>query len=1131
MARLSKTNKLLRFLRLSPRPPESFNETSYLKVNPDVAAAVKAGKIRSGRAHWQAHGFAEGRPLKCKNDAAVSLPPDFDEQAYLELNPDVAIAVSKGDFASGADHYRQLGVKEHRRWANGTEIAEAFEKRSVTIQDAARRLEADPLDYGRANPDIFNDFGQDPMQLRQHWKTHGYKEGRAPYGLSTFSDRSFSRRFWAKDDAITFYGLLGASTGLGRASNHYVSIIRAAGYKISTVSVKDGWPLFETEPPTRPGEQLDKKLTANKINIFHLNADMVHRFFADDRLHLLDDSYNIGIWVWELAHFRPEWIDCCGAFDEIWVPSEFCKTAISAIVPVPVFVMPHAVEVTPSQINDPRSYFRIPKDTFVFGAYFDVGSAIERKNPTVVIDAFRSAFGDSKSETLVLKYHSSQHDPDGIKKLHEMTAGMKNVRYIGHTLSDDEVSAVRETLNCYISAHRGEGFGLNVAEAIACGTPVITTLYSGVEDFCNEDNVYPIDYRLTELASWIGPYPPGALWADPSSSSLSDLMLYVRRHVVETASKAKEARERLLDTNSVEAVAARLKQHIDSLEIFNPPPTFLRAWGAGKDSTSHFTSYEELRFSVVVPVYNIDPTLLAKCILSVREQSYRNWELILFDDGSSRTDTIEALRLMRGVDPRIKVAFSDRNRGISAATNSAIGLSSGSFLAFLDNDDEIAPGALRAMADAIARNPNVDVLYSDEDKLDMEGRRCDHYFKPDWSPEHLESVMYLLHFFVVRRSLFLEVGGLREEFSGAQDYDLALRLTRVARKVVHIPEILYHWRMIPGSAAAELNAKPKALERARLALEEHCAVLGRPADVTIDPATGLLRVQDHIDPGLPVTLLILTDNRTCVVAGRGKINLLDHFLDSIVKKTRTNCSLSYVVADNHNLTQKQVKRITSMGGKVVSYNGSKEPFNFASKANFALRQVDTEMVIMLNDDLEVITPDWVDALIGLAQRPSTGIVGAKLRFANDTIQHCGVIFGINNHVAHIYHQHPAELIGYNGYTHVIRNYLAVTGAVIAARMSHLMEVGLFDETLRVDYNDTDLCLKLHSIGYRNIYTPYAELYHFEGTSQARKEPTPADRKVFDQRWGHYLKADPFYNPNLTKHELNFRAAAPKTWDR
>ncbi len=1129
MARVSKKDLIINVFNRLTRLPEGFDEVLYLAANRDVAAAVASGKIRSGRTHWRMHGCIEKRPLKPVDYTQQGLPSDFNETLYLELNPDVQANVFKGGFASGADHYRQRGFKESRRWLR--KDRQASEAQSVAMKSACHNLVADPLDYGRANPDVLGGADLSPHDLRRHWNTYGYREGRAPYGLNTFCDRSSSFKYWKKENTITFYGMLDASTGLGRAARDYVRIIQAAGYEVSTVSLDCIGGAFETVPATRHSEQAIGVVSSSKVNIFHINADMVHLFFADNRRHLLDDCYNIGIWVWELAHFRPEWIDGCGAFDEIWVPSEFCRAAIAATIPIPVFVMPHAVDIKPSSILNPRDHFRIPADVFVFGASFDVGSGIERKNPLVVIDAFRGAFGNSTRELLLLKYHSSEHDPDGIRRVHDLCAGLNNVRFIGHVLSDDEVSAIRAILDCYISAHRSEGFGLNVAEAVAFGTPVIATLYSGIEDFCTEDSIFPIDFALTELQAWIGPYPADALWADPSETSVSDQMVNVRRNPKAAALKATEARHRIAKTNSIHAISLRVKERIESLELFKLEPTFFKDWGTHRNATSHFTAVESLRFSVIVPVYNIEPFFLDKCITSVRDQNYKNWELILFDDGSNRLDTIDALRSMRGVDPRIKVVFGECNRGISAATNAAVRFSSGKFLAFLDNDDEIAANALHAMAEAINKYPTVDVLYSDEDKLDIEGRRCDHYFKPDWSPEHLESVMYLLHFLVVRRSLFLEVGGLREEFSGAQDYDLALRMTRVARKVVHVPEILYHWRMIPGSAAVQIDAKPKAFERARLAVEDHCRALGRPARVTINEATGLLRVQDDIPAGLPVTLVILTDNRSGDVPGRGAINLFDHFLESIIRTTETICSLKYLVVDNTNLEPKQIDKVRALGGRVISYQGSTKPFNFSAKANFSLRHVETELVIMLNDDLEVITPGWVDALIGLAQRRTTGIVGAKLRFPNDTIQHCGVVLGINEHVAHIYHQYPIEPIGYNGYTHVIRNYLAVTGACIATRMSCLIEVGLFDEKLRIDYNDIDICLKLHALGYRNIYTPYAELYHFEGTSQARTEPTPEDRQEFNRRWGYFLKGDPFYNPNLTKQELNYRAANPDIWDR
>jgi GT2 family glycosyltransferase/glycosyltransferase involved in cell wall biosynthesis len=1132
--------------------PSGFSEREYLLANPDVARAVETGTFKSGAQHWLAVGRHENRGLTL----SPPLPGEFDPEAYLEMNPDVALAIARGQFSSALDHFAFYGSREGRLWRRVSSRAEGkgqsnlsassrgtspsaseadeganFNRHRSALEGATQPLPPNPLDYAFANPDVARAIGSGGETLRAHWRADGFREGRVPYGLTIYRDRSSSFRYWAKDNAITFFGLLDAPSGLGRAARHYVSSLRLAGYPVTAVSIRQSGKLFETDPPTRLSEEGHLK-SAGKVNIFHLNADMVHRFFVDGREHLLDDCYNIGIWVWELAHFRPEWIDACGALDEIWVPSEFCRAAIAAALPVPVFVMPHAVVLEKTGIADPRAYFRLPEDAFIFGSYFDVGSGIERKNPVAVIDAFRQAFGDSKSEMLVLKYHSPQHDHDGIRRLHELCAGLDNVRFIGRILSDSELSALRGTLDCFVSAHRSEGFGLNIAEAMAAGIPVIATLYSGPEDFCTKDDIYSVEFGLTELKSWIGPYPPGALWADPKVESLAEQMIRVRRDESGAKATAENAQQTMLRNYSADALAAKMKAHIEARSFFAEPPPFLSTWGAGKTSTSHFFDEDSsIKLSVVTPVYNIDPELLAKCVLSVRRQSYANWELILFDDGSTREDTIKALRSMRGTDPRIKIEFSSRNRGIAAATNSAIAKSSGVFVGFLDNDDELAPNALQAMADAINKTPNADVLYSDEDKLDYDGSRCDHYFKPDWSPEHLESVMYILHFFVIRRSLLLQIGGLREEFSGAQDYDLALRATRIAREVVHVPEILYHWRKIPGSAAEKVDAKPEALSRACLALEEHCKALGRPAHVSTNPETGLLRVQDHIQSGLPVTLLILTDNRSARVPGRGRINLLDHFLESILRTTKTVCSLRFVVVDNANLVANQVEKIQSLGGRVVSYRGPQRPFNFSAKANFALRQVDTEMLIMLNDDLEVITPDWVDALIGLAQRPTTGVVGSKLRFPNDTIQHCGIVLGINGHVAHIYHQHPAEPIGYNGFTHVIRNYLAVTGACIATRKSILLEIGGFDEALRIDYNDIDLCLKLHFAGYRNIFTPYAELYHFEGTSQERNEPTPADRLIFEKRWGDQMYNDPFYNPNLTRRELNFGAADPAIWDR
>ncbi|WFU05944.1 glycosyltransferase (plasmid) [Rhizobium sp. CB3171] len=522
----------------------------------------------------------------------------------------------------------------------------------------------------------------------------------------------------------------------------------------------------------------------------------------------------------------------------------------------------------------------------------------------------------------------------------------------------------------------------------------------------------------------------------------------------------------------------------------------------------------DIRISILVPVYNTPSGILEEAINSVLNQTYPNWELCLCDDCSDSLETVRVLEKYRGIDPRIKVVRSPKNLHIAGATNLAAEFATGHFVAFLDHDDTLDCNALRFVVKAIEENEDVDVLYTDEDKIEADGRYSEPYLKPDWSPEHLLSVMYVLHFTVIRKSLFLELGGLRDAYTGAQDYDLALRATARARRVVHIPEVLYHWRKIPGSAAAVVDAKPAALINAKRAVADFVQNQEPDAEVVDGLFPGSYRVKWPVDASRPVTLLMLTDSRMRDVEGRGNILLVEHSVTSILSRS-TFRNFQIIVLDNGRLPADVHERFIEAGVTVAQYH-FQGAFNFPDKMNHALSLVTTEDVIILNDDIEVISPDWIEALLSFSRRQDVGAVGAQLVYPNNRLQHAGVVMGVNGLTTHIFHNQPAVEVGYCGFTHLIRNYSAVTGAVLATRMSLVREVGMFNRRLRVDYNDIDFCLRLGAAGYRIVYTPHASLYHFEGSSLARREVDEADRGHFFSQWQTYINADPYYNPRLPK---------------
>lgn len=515
--------------------------------------------------------------------------------------------------------------------------------------------------------------------------------------------------------------------------------------------------------------------------------------------------------------------------------------------------------------------------------------------------------------------------------------------------------------------------------------------------------------------------------------------------------------------------------------------------------------------SLLVPVCRPSPDGLERAIASVQRQSYRNWELCLVDDGSHASEVAAVLARAAAADARIHVAALEACAGISTASNAALALARGTYIGLLDHDDELSPDALFHVVDALNRNPEAAFVYSDEDKIDVAGNRYDPYFKPDWSPDLLLSQNYVCHFLVARRELVERAGGFRREFDGAQDYDLVLRLSESGRAIVHVPKVLYHWRAAEGSAALDSEAKPYAVEAARLAVQDH--LRRRGVDATVMPGLwpGRLRVRYAVPNGPRVGILI--------PAG-GDVSALRSCLESLCARTAYR-DFEIVVADNSR--RRQVERLVRSWhhnrhtARYLDWRG--KPFNFSAICNAAARECDAPLLLFLNDDIEAIAPDWLEAMVELALRPEAGAVGAKLVYPNGRIQHAGVVLGVFDCAAHAFRGLPASHRHYFDLPDVIRNVSAVTAACMLVRRSVFEQVGGFDETrFPVAFNDVDLCLRLGRLGFRNLYTPHAVLYHRESLSRRRRGMIldPAGAATMRTHWEDSIAGDPFYSPNLTR---------------
>ncbi len=501
--------------------------------------------------------------------------------------------------------------------------------------------------------------------------------------------------------------------------------------------------------------------------------------------------------------------------------------------------------------------------------------------------------------------------------------------------------------------------------------------------------------------------------------------------------------------------------------------------------------------SIVVPTYETDAEVLQDMIRSVTAQCYPHWQLCLADDASPSGEPQRLLEKWAATDPRILVRLLEGNSGISGATNGALELATGEFVALLDHDDLLKPDALARVVERLQAEPDLDLLYSDEDKMDEHGRLVEPFFKPDWSPDHLMSRNYVGHLVVARRSLVEQVGGLRPEYDGSQDHDLLLRLVEQTRRIAHIAQPLYTWRRVPGSTAAVVDAKPYAFDAAKRALADALVRRGLAGTVEDGLLPSTYRTRYAIAGRPKVTVVIPT---------RDRVDLLRRCLDSIRERS-TYDNLEFLVVDNDSTDPETLAYLATFGGRVVRYP---HRFNYARMMNLGAWCADGDLLLFLNNDTEVIAPDWVEALIEHAQRPEVGAVGGRLLYPDDRPQHEGVVVNYAAGAAgNIDHG------GWWGFGDVVRNCTAVTGAVTMMRPAVFDAVGGFQERLRVAFNDVDLCLRVRQAGFDVVYTPYCTLYHHESASRGFV-PHPEDDGFFAARWQPDQFHDPFYNPNLDR---------------
>ncbi len=518
----------------------------------------------------------------------------------------------------------------------------------------------------------------------------------------------------------------------------------------------------------------------------------------------------------------------------------------------------------------------------------------------------------------------------------------------------------------------------------------------------------------------------------------------------------------------------------------------------------------EPMFSVLMPVFKTPMWALERSVGSVLRQSHADWELCICDDASDDPEITEFLTRLARRDSRIRVTSLEAQSGISVATNAAFALSRGRYITFLDHDDELTKDALATVARTTSSSPGAEFIYSDEDKIGLGGERFDPLFKPDWSPDLLLSFAYTCHLAVLSRALMQRVGGLRREFDGSQDYDLALRASELASEIVHIPEVLYHWRTLPGSAASDTTAsvaKPWAYDAGTRAIADALKRRNEPGEVTQDDRyPGRYHVRREVPDHPRVSIIIPFRDEPKMLATCIETMRRDPGYDNF----------EFVLVDNNSElpeTMALLDRLAEDQDVIVARYD--RPFNWSAVNNFGAARATGEVLLFSNNDIEANRPGWLHAMLGHAMRPEVGVVGAKLLYPDGTIQHAGVVIGLGGIAGHILRGLPADRPGYNSTSISTRNCSVVTGACLMTRRAVFDGVGGFGEELAVAFNDVDFCLKVRRQGLLVVYTPLAELIHHESRSRGHTDDL-VEHGVIVARWADEIIAgDPYMNRNLS----------------